>query len=67
MMACQLQLSYKSCKMNRKVTAAVITCMIAGIGIYLVSTRMRVRKVKKKKTGLQFAKPTSGYAFEYTL
>jgi len=67
MVACVLQLSHKSCKMNKKVTAAVITCVIAAIGIYLVSTRKKEKKFKKRSAGLQRAKPQSGYAFEYTL
>jgi len=53
--------------MNRKIAAAVITCFIAGIGIYLVSNRLKGRKYKKRKAGLQSEKPKTGYAFEYVL
>jgi len=53
--------------MNRKIMAAVFTCFIAGIGIYLVSNRLKEKKIKRRKAWLQTAKPGTGYAFEYTL
>jgi len=53
--------------MNRKVTVTAITCVLAGIGVYLAITRIREKKFRKRNAGLQSAKPTSGYAYEYTL
>jgi len=67
MMACQLQSLYKTRKMNKNITGAVLTGVAAGVAIYLLNKVVKGKKAGKRNGQQRSIKPKRTYAYEYSL